>query len=111
MGSQRWVCRVVGWGDGLGVPRFFGLLTDNSKHIHSLSLPPHLTCPPPHTHTYLPPHAAKFIPIHPLSKLPYAKLDSAKVNVKQGVIFLTYSALISSTEKVGGWAGGCEGVV
>ncbi|GAB4817769.1 hypothetical protein N2152v2_004815 [Parachlorella kessleri] len=39
------------------------------------------------------------IPIHALNKLPYAKLDSAKVGVKEGVIFLTYSSLIASSDR------------
>jgi hypothetical protein len=37
--------------------------------------------------------------VHPLNKLPYAKLDSKAVNVKDGVLFLTYSSLIASSEK------------
>ena len=44
--------------------------------------------------------AATDIPIHALNKLPYAKLDSAKVGVKEGVIFLTYSSLIASSDRV-----------
>jgi hypothetical protein len=37
--------------------------------------------------------------VHPLNKLPYAKLDSKAANVKDGVLFLTYSSLIASSEK------------
>ncbi|GBG72349.1 hypothetical protein CBR_g11926 [Chara braunii] len=37
--------------------------------------------------------------VHPLNKLPYGKLDSTKVGVKEGVIFLTYSSLIAASEK------------
>jgi hypothetical protein len=40
------------------------------------------------------------IPLHPLNKLPYGKLASAKVGLYEGVIFLTYASLISSSEKV-----------
>ena len=39
------------------------------------------------------------IAVHPLNKLPYSKLDSKTVNVKDGVIFLTYSSLIASSER------------
>lgn len=53
------------------------------------------------------PPAATDIPIHALNKLPYGKLDSARVGVKEGVIFLTYSSLISSSEKVGALRRGC----
>jgi hypothetical protein len=35
-----------------------------------------------------------------LNKLPYGKLDSAKVGIKEGVIFLTYSSLIASSDRV-----------
>lgn len=37
--------------------------------------------------------------VHPLNKLPYSKLDSKSVGVKEGVVFLTYSSLIASSEK------------
>ena len=37
--------------------------------------------------------------VHPLNKLPYGKLDSKAVGVKEGVLFLTYSSLIASSEK------------
>ena len=37
--------------------------------------------------------------MHPLNKLPYGKLDSKAVGVKEGVLFLTYSSLIASSEK------------
>lgn len=37
--------------------------------------------------------------VHALNKLPYSKLDSKSVGVKEGVIFLTYSSLIASSEK------------
>ncbi|CAI0555414.1 unnamed protein product [Linum tenue] len=42
---------------------------------------------------------APFIEVHALNKLPYAKLDSKSVGVKDGVVFLTYSSLIASSEK------------
>ncbi|KAK2972068.1 hypothetical protein RJ640_005088, partial [Escallonia rubra] len=37
--------------------------------------------------------------VHALNKLPYSKLDSKSVGVRQGVVFLTYSSLIASSEK------------
>lgn len=37
--------------------------------------------------------------VHALNKLPYSKLDSKSVGIKEGVIFLTYSSLIASSEK------------
>lgn len=37
--------------------------------------------------------------VHALNKLPYAKLDSKAVGVKEGVLFLTYSSLIASSDK------------
>lgn len=37
--------------------------------------------------------------VHALNKLPYGKLDSKQVGVKEGVLFLTYSSLIASSEK------------
>ncbi|KAJ7949025.1 protein strawberry notch-like [Quillaja saponaria] len=42
---------------------------------------------------------ATCIEVHPLNKLPYSKLDSKSVGVKEGVVFLTYSSLIASSEK------------
>ncbi|KAF6136596.1 hypothetical protein GIB67_016052 [Kingdonia uniflora] len=42
---------------------------------------------------------AMCIEVHALNKLPYSKLDSKSVGVKEGVIFLTYSSLIASSEK------------
>lgn len=42
---------------------------------------------------------AKCIEVHAMNKLPYTKLDSKAVGVREGVIFLTYSSLIASTEK------------
>ncbi|KAK7250447.1 hypothetical protein RIF29_32896 [Crotalaria pallida] len=36
--------------------------------------------------------------VHALNKLPYSKLDSKSVGVKEGVVFLTYSSLIASSE-------------
>ncbi|CAN0901877.1 Protein FORGETTER 1 [Linum grandiflorum] len=42
---------------------------------------------------------APFIEVHALNKLPYSKLDSKSVGVKDGVVFLTYSSLIASSEK------------
>lgn len=37
--------------------------------------------------------------MHALNKLPYSKLDSKSVGVKEGVVFLTYNSLIASSEK------------
>lgn len=37
--------------------------------------------------------------MHALNKLPYSKLESKAVGVRDGVIFLTYSSLIASSEK------------
>lgn len=45
--------------------------------------------------------AAADLPLHALTKLPYGKLAGHKIGVREGVLFLTYSALIAST---GGWA-------
>ncbi|XP_062093056.1 protein FORGETTER 1 [Humulus lupulus] len=42
---------------------------------------------------------AKGIKVSPLNKLPYTKLDSKTNNIMEGVIFLTYSSLIASSEK------------
>ncbi|KAK6934763.1 Zinc finger, PHD-finger, partial [Dillenia turbinata] len=42
---------------------------------------------------------ALYVEVHALNKLPYCKLDSKSVGVKQGVVFLTYSSLIASSEK------------
>eukprot|EP00887_Chlorella_sp_A99_P005244 scaffold1.g5244.t1 len=41
---------------------------------------------------------ASFIELHALNKQPYAKLAGPKVNIKEGVIFLTYSSLIASSD-------------
>lgn len=37
--------------------------------------------------------------MHALNKLPYTKLDSKTVGIKNGVIFLTYNTLIASSKK------------
>lgn len=37
--------------------------------------------------------------VHALNKLPYSKLDSKSVGIREGVVFLTYSSLIASSEK------------
>ncbi|CAM6105098.1 unnamed protein product [Calypogeia fissa] len=42
---------------------------------------------------------ANCVEVHALNKLPYAKLDSKQVGVREGVLFLTYSSLISSSDK------------
>ncbi|KAJ6805278.1 protein FORGETTER 1 [Iris pallida] len=42
---------------------------------------------------------ATCIEVHALNKLPYSKLDSRAVGIKEGVVFLTYSSLIASSEK------------
>jgi hypothetical protein len=38
------------------------------------------------------------IEVHALNKLPYAKLAGAKVGVKEGVLFLTYSSLVAASD-------------
>ncbi|XP_042963353.1 protein FORGETTER 1 [Carya illinoinensis] len=42
---------------------------------------------------------ATSIEVHALNKLPYSKLDSKSVGIREGVVFLTYSSLIASSEK------------
>ncbi|KAI3456640.1 hypothetical protein Pfo_013303 [Paulownia fortunei] len=42
---------------------------------------------------------ATCVEVHALNKLPYSKLDSKSVGVREGVVFLTYSSLIASSEK------------
>ncbi|KAL5978726.1 hypothetical protein ACLOJK_029843 [Asimina triloba] len=42
---------------------------------------------------------ATCIQVHALNKLPYSKLDSKSVGVRDGVVFLTYSSLIASSER------------
>ncbi|KAL9409990.1 hypothetical protein AB3S75_046071 [Citrus x aurantiifolia] len=42
---------------------------------------------------------ATCIEVHALNKLPYSKLDSRSVGIREGVVFLTYSSLIASSEK------------
>ncbi|XP_078433295.1 RING/FYVE/PHD zinc finger superfamily protein isoform X2 [Wolffia australiana] len=42
---------------------------------------------------------ATAVEVHALNKLPYSKLDSKAVGIKEGVIFLTYSSLIASSDK------------
>lgn len=37
------------------------------------------------------------IPLHALNKLPYGKLDGRKIDVREGIVFLTYSALVSAS--------------
>ena len=39
------------------------------------------------------------IPLHLLSKIPYGKIDGKKINIKSGVLFMTYSSLISSSDR------------
>ncbi|MED6150702.1 udp-glycosyltransferase, partial [Stylosanthes scabra] len=41
---------------------------------------------------------ATCVKVHALNKLPYSKLSSKSVGVKDGVIFLTYSSLIASSD-------------
>ena len=41
--------------------------------------------------------AAADLPLHALTKLPYGKLAGHRIGVRDGVLFLTYSALIAST--------------
>ncbi|KAG6605360.1 Protein FORGETTER 1, partial [Cucurbita argyrosperma subsp. sororia] len=42
---------------------------------------------------------AACIEVHALNKLPYSKLDSKSVGIREGVVFLTYSSLIASSER------------
>lgn len=42
---------------------------------------------------------ATCVEVHALNKLPYGKLDSKSVGIKEGVLFSTYSSLIASSEK------------
>ncbi|KAJ0098751.1 hypothetical protein Patl1_19774 [Pistacia atlantica] len=42
---------------------------------------------------------ATCVKVHALNKLPYSKLDSRSLGIKEGVVFLTYSSLIASSEK------------
>ncbi|KAL6567599.1 udp-glycosyltransferase [Orobanche gracilis] len=42
---------------------------------------------------------ATCVKVHALNKLPYSKLDSKIVGIREGVVFLTYSSLIASSEK------------
>ncbi|XP_027062492.2 protein FORGETTER 1 isoform X1 [Coffea arabica] len=42
---------------------------------------------------------ASCVEVHALNKLPYSKLDSKSVGIREGVVFLTYSSLIASSEK------------
>ncbi|RHN74383.1 putative chromatin regulator PHD family [Medicago truncatula] len=42
---------------------------------------------------------ASCIPVHALNKLPYTKLDTKSVGVREGVIFSTYSSLIASSDR------------
>ncbi|KAK1280548.1 hypothetical protein QJS04_geneDACA014302 [Acorus gramineus] len=42
---------------------------------------------------------AMCVEVHALNKLPYSKLDSKSVGIRDGVVFLTYSSLIASSEK------------
>uniref|UniRef100_J3MRB3 PHD-type domain-containing protein n=1 Tax=Oryza brachyantha TaxID=4533 RepID=J3MRB3_ORYBR len=42
---------------------------------------------------------AKYVEVHALNKLPYSKIESKAVGIANGVIFVTYSSLIASSEK------------
>ncbi|XP_014490218.1 protein FORGETTER 1 isoform X2 [Vigna radiata var. radiata] len=42
---------------------------------------------------------AACVEVHALNKLPYSKLDSKSVGIREGVVFLTYNSLIASSEK------------
>ncbi|XP_039691110.1 protein FORGETTER 1 [Medicago truncatula] len=42
---------------------------------------------------------ASCISVHALNKLPYTKLDTKSVGVREGVIFSTYSSLIASSDR------------
>ena len=40
------------------------------------------------------------IAVQPLNKLPYGRIDASKAKFSEGVMFLTYASLISSSDKV-----------
>ncbi|KAG8046760.1 hypothetical protein GUJ93_ZPchr0008g14114 [Zizania palustris] len=42
---------------------------------------------------------AKCVEVHALNKLPYSKIDSKAIGITNGVVFVTYSSLIASSEK------------
>ncbi|KAJ3693490.1 hypothetical protein LUZ60_008970 [Juncus effusus] len=42
---------------------------------------------------------ATCVEVHALNKLPYSKLDSKAVGIKSGVVFVTYSSLIASSDR------------
>ncbi|KAL3627180.1 hypothetical protein CASFOL_028543 [Castilleja foliolosa] len=42
---------------------------------------------------------AACVEVHAVNKLPYSKLDSKSVGIREGVVFLTYSSVIASSEK------------
>ncbi|XP_039816573.1 protein FORGETTER 1-like isoform X4 [Panicum virgatum] len=42
---------------------------------------------------------AKCVEVHALNKLPYSMIDSEAIGIKDGVVFVTYSSLIASSEK------------
>jgi hypothetical protein len=42
---------------------------------------------------------AKCVEVHALNKQPYSKLDSKAIGITNGVVFVTYSSLIASSEK------------
>ncbi|OIV89831.1 hypothetical protein TanjilG_29766 [Lupinus angustifolius] len=42
---------------------------------------------------------ATCVEVHALNKLPYGKLDSKSIGVREGVVFMTYNSLIASSEK------------
>ncbi|RDX80927.1 Protein FORGETTER 1, partial [Mucuna pruriens] len=42
---------------------------------------------------------ATSVEVHALNKLPYSKLDSKSVGIREGVLFSTYNSLIASSEK------------
>ncbi|EXB51234.1 Protein strawberry notch [Morus notabilis] len=42
---------------------------------------------------------ATCVEVHALNKQPYSKLDSKSVGIREGVVFLTYSSLIASSER------------
>lgn len=54
------------------------------------------------------PHAAGDLPLYALNKLPYGKLSGNKIGVQEGVIFLTYSSLTSSSGERALGGGGVE---
>ncbi|PRW58205.1 strawberry notch-like [Chlorella sorokiniana] len=90
-------------GDGAGVGKgrtVAGLILENwvqGRHKHLwLSVGADLKID---TNRDLADVGAGHLPLHALNKLPYGKLAGGKIGVKDGVMFLTYSSLTSSSDR------------